>query len=92
MSKRFILVLFLLGMVLHDIISQIDIQTDPMIASVCPGDSAMFEVTVSPETDSVRWQYANSSAGPWLPLSFDINGVETTMLTVFNSQFYNQKF
>jgi len=79
-------------MVLHDAISQIDILTNPENTSVCPGDTAMFEVTVSMDTDSVRWQYGSSSTGPWLPLSFDVNGVETTILTVFNSQFYNQKF
>lgn len=92
MNKRYILVIFLLGMVLHGAISQIDILTNPEDTSVCPGDTAMFKVNVSLGTDSVRWQYANDSTGPWLPLSFDVNGVETTMLRVHNSQFYSGKY
>lgn len=91
MSKFFILLL-LASLIFQDAIAQINILTDPIDDFVCPGDTAIFQVTVSPVTDSVKWQFGPSSTGPWDSLTMGVDGVKTTKLMVFNSQFYNGKY
>jgi len=88
--SKFSVFLLLVIFLFQDANSQTILGPEP--DSVCPGDTAFFEVSVSPEPDSIEWQYATSSAGPWSPPTLAIDRVDTTQIRVFDSEMYNGKF
>lgn len=90
MNKLALLLLFLVFL-FHSVSAQFTI-TSPMPDTVCPGELAMFQVMVSPIPDSIRWQYADTPNGSWNSPSIGTDRVDTTLIYVFNTQFYDQKF
>lgn len=60
--------------------------------TVCVGDTAMFSIQVM-AFDSVKWEYAPTSTGPWdTPSISDVDRLDTLIMHVYNSEPYDNHY